>query len=271
MTLTRVVGLDVVFLNQGGFSFTQGSQFNAKADKKRTWSIVGVRFDGDDFPDLAVATDGEPVKIFLNDCAGGFSDDQVIVTSAVGPSWGKNMVAADMNLDGQLDLLDSHTLLLNLQASFIDTFAILPGPVAVGDLNLDGIPDVVATNKIMLGVGQGYFATGGYYETGEEFPLADIALSDLDQDGDIDIVTALEKAPNRVYWNTIIPPPVVGDLDGELDVDFADFAMLASHYGATNCGVSNKWCERADLDFDNDVDLLDLGKLVQHWLEGTIP
>ncbi|WP_320046838.1 S8 family serine peptidase [uncultured Ilyobacter sp.] len=51
-------------------------------------------------------------------------------------------------------------------------------------------------------------------------------------------------------------PQIVGDLDGDCDVDLADLQILLSNYGQTGAGYAG------DLDGDNDVDLADLQTLL---------
>ena len=51
-------------------------------------------------------------------------------------------------------------------------------------------------------------------------------------------------------------------------VDFTDFAILASSWRVVDHNDPN-WCEEADLDIDDDVDLNDLRLFVEYWLEKT--
>ena len=54
------------------------------------------------------------------------------------------------------------------------------------------------------------------------------------------------------------PQPCFGDLDGDLDIDIADLAILLGNYGMT----SGAAYEDGDLDGDGDVDLQDLASLL---------
>jgi hypothetical protein len=51
---------------------------------------------------------------------------------------------------------------------------------------------------------------------------------------------------------------IMGDLDGDGDVDLADLAQLLAHYGTTSGAVY----EDGDMDGDGDVDLADLAALL---------
>jgi lysozyme len=60
----------------------------------------------------------------------------------------------------------------------------------------------------------------------------------------------------------------VGDFDDDGDVDFADYATLASRWMDGNCGASND-CDGADINFSGTVDLDDLRIFCYHWLENS--
>jgi hypothetical protein len=49
------------------------------------------------------------------------------------------------------------------------------------------------------------------------------------------------------------------------NVDFETYAVFADHWLAQNC-TEPAWCETADLDQSGQVDIFDLGALVEHWL-----
>ena len=62
----------------------------------------------------------------------------------------------------------------------------------------------------------------------------------------------------------------VADLDGDCDVDFADFGIFAGHWLDTGCGEPD-FCGGADLATDHAdgiVNALDLLEFARHWLEG---
>lgn len=58
------------------------------------------------------------------------------------------------------------------------------------------------------------------------------------------------------------------DFNSDTKVDFADFAVFASHWQLTNCNDPN-WCEGTDLNTDSKVDGDDLQLFAKYWLEST--
>jgi len=60
------------------------------------------------------------------------------------------------------------------------------------------------------------------------------------------------------------PPPVEGDLDGDGDVDFKDYGVLANSIGSKP-GDAN-WNEECDIVEDNEINYKDLEKFRSQWL-----
>ena len=60
-------------------------------------------------------------------------------------------------------------------------------------------------------------------------------------------------------------PVVPADLTGDKHVDFADFAVLASHWLRSDCQLPD-WCNGSDINHDGRVDLSDLQSLLENWL-----
>jgi hypothetical protein len=127
----------------------------------------------------------------------------------------QSVVAADLRNDGRLDLVvadngdvndSAHSgvvvLLGNGDGTFQPAVHFDAGPhpaaVVVGDLNGDGIPDIVVANagsvteghtvRVLLGNGDGTFQSPRTFQVGRN-PTS-VALGDLRGDGRLDIVTA---------------------------------------------------------------------------------
>jgi hypothetical protein len=58
--------------------------------------------------------------------------------------------------------------------------------------------------------------------------------------------------------------PPIGDLDGDCDVDFADYALFTAEWLDSGCGA----CGGADLTGDTNVDSYDLSEFTDNWLIG---
>ncbi len=64
--------------------------------------------------------------------------------------------------------------------------------------------------------------------------------------------------------NTYLTDVLVGNFDGDIDVDFDDYTMLSNLWLETACDG----CGGADLNCDTNIDLLDLREFTANWLAG---
>ena len=60
---------------------------------------------------------------------------------------------------------------------------------------------------------------------------------------------------------------VTRDFKADGQIDFADFAILASYWGQIDCGTANNDCDGKDLYLDGRIDFLDLAYFADYWLE----
>lgn len=193
--------------------------------------LIAEDFNGDGHTDLAVADEGNnSVSVFLGNGDGTF---QPRVDYATGNS-PVALVAADLNSDGILDLAianngaptvansgDSVTILLgqkNADGTAAGTFApaatrdfpagVAPTSLAVADINVDGLPDLVVAdgnttatgatgdNAISGLIGNG----GGSFGSNVELPVGtnpqSLAVADFNDDSTLDVATANSGSDN---------------------------------------------------------------------------
>lgn len=186
--------------------------------------IALVDVDGDGDLDAAVAVEGGSNRIYSNDGSGRFT----LVEGALGDREhdSEHVLSADFDGDGHPDLIFvaeddmAHSYYRGGPGgTFTDVTDRLPtrsegNGLDVGDVNGDGLPDVVVGN------------TGGRDRSGQNFlwlndparpghfvdatsthlpavedETQDITLVDVDGDGDLDMVVANEVPPNRLLLN----------------------------------------------------------------------
>ncbi len=229
-----------------------------------TRSVMLADVNGDGRLDL-VCGNGAPLKpqsntVYLN-VGGEFVFEKT-------PSWKsfpakdtRSVALGDLDGNGALDLVcgnmgssgDSNTVYLNL-GNGLDTIPAWASAatnrtasVAIGDINGDGLLDLACgnggefqtdSNAVYLNLGM----TGSVFETVPSWQSAQIgktvsvALGDVDEDGDLDLVCGNVNEENRLYLNNIgvldplsvwssIPTRnrtrsvALGDIDGDGDVE----------------------------------------------------
>ncbi len=199
-----------VLLGKGDGSFQPGELVPTGVGTK---AVAVGDFNGDGILDLAAANagpdfsyTGSSLSVLLGNGDGTY---QAPVNYDVGMD-PTAVAVADFNGDGKADLVATtygvqgaagvNILLGRGDGTFAAPvkYAILGGAesVAVGDLNGDGVPDIVAgsiqTNdggaSVLLGAGDGSFAAPVTYGVGSS-PFA-VALADVNGDGAADLITA---------------------------------------------------------------------------------
>ena len=150
-----------------------------------------------------VARFGGSVEVFLADLAGGF-DPPISMATPVGA---QDMEIADINADGRLDILlgngrfdgDAIVLVQNPDVTFGEPVMLptdvsgTPGALAVGDLNQDGVSDIVVADvindelRVYFGNPSGTFGETSALPSGA---ATEVQIADINGDGLLDVVAA---------------------------------------------------------------------------------
>lgn len=191
--------------------------------------VALVDVDGDGGLDAAIAVEMGANRLYINDGQGHFTWKQGALGTKAHDT--EHVLSADFNRDGYPDLIfvaeedHAHQLFLGGPGGeFTDASDRLPkmsegNGLAVGDVNGDGLPDIVIGNSgeerwnKLRASGQNFLWLNDPKQPGTfidatatnlpayEDDTQDIALADLDGDGDLDMVVANESPPNRVLMN----------------------------------------------------------------------
>jgi hypothetical protein len=182
------------------------------ATARNSYSVTVGDFNRDGIPDIAAYLyDYGTIVILMGNGDGTFAPPVSYATTM-----GSNLTVADLNGDGYPDLIGvdqaayaTIDVMLNAgNGTFLPAVSYsVPntqvgfGPLAVGDMNGDGKPDVVAYNVqectnnciyIFPGNGDGTLQTGAYYGIRQNIAGGgggEISLADFNHDGKLDVTT----------------------------------------------------------------------------------
>jgi hypothetical protein len=207
-----------IALGNGDGTFQKATQYNSGGNFANSVAIGDV--NGDGHPDLIVANMCDAgcegiIGVLLGNGDGTF---QPAITYDSGDFEAQSLAVGDVNGDGKLDLVvanyggANHSTVSVLLGNGDGTFnspvnyssaGSLADSVALADVNGDGFPDLVVSNKcqindcnfagpvsVLLGNGHGVFQDAVPYSSGG-FQYADsVAVGDVNGDGRPDIIVA---------------------------------------------------------------------------------
>ncbi|MFO0956232.1 MAG: CRTAC1 family protein [Isosphaeraceae bacterium] len=196
----REKGRNALYRNRGDGTYEDVTDRAGVADESWGCGVCAGDYDNDGFVDLYVTAFG-PNRLYRNKGDGTF--EQVAEEAGVAdPGWGAGAAFFDADGDGFLDLYVANYVEATMddvhQASRSITWRDKV-KVMVGPFGLRGSKDKFYRNN-----GDGTFRDAteesGMHDIAESYGMGVLA-SDLDNDGDIDVVVTNDSNPNFLYRN----------------------------------------------------------------------
>ncbi len=218
LLIANNLAVNQVYFGNGDGTFAgTANSFGTAASPTRDLGLGDFNHDGN--LDVVTAESGAANRVFLGDGSGSFSPSFNLSSDTNAT---ETIAVYDLDRDGFLDIVTGNNsaadrIFLGKQdgsGRFIappdNTLGNDPsstGGLAVGDLNRDGYPDIAVTNinvvdKVYYGnASADYHNSTGFALGDETEPDYPILLGDLNNDGDLDIITGDNSGlePNLIY------------------------------------------------------------------------
>jgi hypothetical protein len=270
----------------GGFRPSTASPIPLTAtDQGAPTSITLTDLDSDGFLDVALGsgTTGE-VRIAVNDGTGNMRQPshnlpylgQQQLSFAPDEPGVAQQVFADFNNDGQTDFVSTSAAGLEVylgqrtggfthSTGLVDSFPGSPYSwVKVGDLNNDGVPDVVSGANthffygmvVFLGNGDGTFRQAPAFTVQPPgYGISDATLADVNNDGKLDAVVALTEADSSAA-DAVAYAVCFGDGKGGLSFNANTIVPIQTSFSASSNSNLHVTPTVGDFNGDSKLDLL---------------
>jgi hypothetical protein len=210
-------GYAQVYLGNGNGTFNQVRKTGCDASGA---SLAIADFNNDGIPDIASILSGGDVAVCLGNGDGTFRSLPPL--SSGSSLLGQSIIAYDLNGDGNMDIAvvdinrggEGDIALASVMAVLygkgdgtfkpaVDYEMIFPFGIAEGDLNGDGIPDLIVAGDeqtdplifVFLGTSTGRFQSAADFRTGVTAPKA-FAFGDFNGDGNLDLAVTGSQSSN---------------------------------------------------------------------------
>ncbi|GEM_PF-3048891 len=251
-----------LYLNNGTRNPFRGvTGADIASDSYHTRSVVLGDIDGDGDLDLIAGNDGGGNRLYLNNATGNLFKDLIGINVNITTDnyLTQSLALGDIDGDGDLDLIagnDAAPNRLYLNNGTPNPFRDIRGrditadsyparSVVLGDVDGDGDPDLIVgndgkPNRLYLnnGTDDPFDDISGINISGDSYSTRVAVLSDVDSDGDLDLIIGNDSESNRLYLNNGTENPfdsvagkeitadirntrslVLGDVDGDGDSD----------------------------------------------------
>ncbi|CAF4176589.1 unnamed protein product, partial [Adineta steineri] len=245
-----------IFLSYGNGTFSSQTTYSTGSNSGPV-DIAAGDFNNDGQLDIAVVNYyGFNIGIFLGYGNGTFSSQQTYPTGY--QSYPRSIAIGDFNNDSGLDIIVVNYLGSNMgvflgygngtfadQITYFVPLGTSPYDIAIGDVNNDDHQDIIITLYysqsilIFVGYGNGTFFQGNTYSTGSGSQPYSIAVADVNNDNQLDIIVSNCRTNNVVVF--------IGESNG----NFPNQRTYST--GANSCPT---WVILSDINNDNILDIV---------------